>query len=595
MPRKTEKDNGSKKKTDRLISRVIKRLPTKEQLRQLPKMLSRKERHLILILSIITLGSLIAIPISAYYHFTKSAPAFGGSFTEGVVGTPKYINPLLANDTDSDLAELVYSGLMKYDSEGKLDYDLAKSYNISDDGLTYTFTLRDNLKWHDGQPLTADDVIFTILTAQNADFGSPQIVNWLGVDVSKTDDKTVVFKLKNKYAQFLNNTILGILPKHIWENFKASAFGLSDFNIKPIGSGPYKFSKVRRDSSGNIISLELASFDKYYAGRPYISKITFRIYDSEDSLIAGYNANEIDELGSVSSQNIKSIRLASQLNIDKLKLPRYFAIFFNQSKSKPLSDKNVRMALAYATDKNEILKNVLDGNGTIVDSPMLPGILNIPDSAPKYGFDLNNAKKILDDSGWKYSETDKVREKAAPAVKNKKTTAEPEKLSIGLITPNSPELVSVANLIKTQWEALGAQVNLNILSPSELTQARKNRDYDALLFGEILNLDPEPFSFWHSSQRKDPGLNLALYDNKDADKLLEDARQSLDVSTRLAKYNDFQKIVATNIPAIFLYSPYYIYPQSAKIRGNDSSLIFVPSNRFDTVNKWYIETRRVFR
>ena len=572
-------------------------MPNRHQLRHLPKVLSKKERNLIVFLFFIAVGTLIIIPISGFYHFTRPVPDFGGSLAEGLVGVPQHINPLLAqnNDADKDLVSLIYDGLLRYDSLGKLENGLAESYEISEDGLAYTFKLRNNLKWHDGQSLTADDVVFTVLTAQNSDYGSSQKIVWQGVEVSKTDDRTVIFKLKNKYAQFLSNATLGIMPKHIWENVKPTSFDLSDFNIKPVGSGPYKFSKVRRDTAGSIKSFELAAFEKYYASKPYISKIVFKFYQSEDDMIAAYNNNEIEGLGFVSPQKLNSIQFPGQLKIMELRLPRYFAVFFNQNHSKQLSDKNVRLALNYATNRNNLVEKILNGNGIVVNSPMLPGIIDIPELSSKQEFNVELAAKNLEDAGWAYAATSsndtKIREKALPLPK----PGEPLKLEIKLTTSDWPELIAVGNEIKKQWEIIGVAINLEILPLTELQKTIKERDYDALLFGEVLALDPDPFSFWHSSQKRDPGLNLALYDNKDADKLLEDARQTLDNPTRLSKYDEFQKIIANDIPTVLLYSPDYLYAQPAKIKGNDTELISMPSNRFDTVSKWYIETKRIWR
>jgi peptide/nickel transport system substrate-binding protein len=573
--------------------------PTLDQLRHLPKVLSEKERILLSLLFVLCIGSLIATPISSYYHFTSSKPAYGGSFTEGMVGSPKYINPLLAqtSDIDRDLSQLIYSGLMKYDSEGKLTYDLAQSFDISGDGLSYSFKLKDNLTWHDGQPLTADDVVFTIITAQNSDYGSYQRINWQGVEVSKSDDKTVVFKLKNKYAQFLSNTTLGILPKHLWETISASSFGLSDFNIKAIGSGPFKFSKVKRDSSGNITSYEVSSFENYYDGQPYITKITFDFFSSEDKMIEAYNKNDIDGMSYISAEKIDSVRFVGKLELKQLQMPRYFAVFFNQNQSKALSDKNVRLALNYATDKKSILENVLGGKGTIVDSPVLPEIIDITDSSVKYGYDIEKAKKTLDDAGWKYVVADQIREKEPAKATSKSKiaateTVAAEKLEINLTTSNWPELVAVANELKTQWETIGVKVNIEILALPELQQAIKDREYQSLLFGEVLGLDPDPFSFWHSSQKKDPGLNLALYDNKDADVILETARETLDTKSRFSKLADFQKIIINDAPVVFLYSPDYIYALPSSIKNFNTKIISVPSDRFEGISKWYINTNR---
>ncbi|MBI4160368.1 MAG: hypothetical protein HY506_00475 [Candidatus Yanofskybacteria bacterium] len=582
-------------------------MPTAKQLRHLPKVLPRKERVLILILSILALGSLIAIPVSAYYHFTKPAPDFGGSYTEGLVGAPKYINPLLSqgSDVDRDLSAIIYEGLMKYDNDGKLQPALAESYRISDDGLTYTFDLRPNLKWHDGLPITASDVVFTILAVQNSDYASSHRINWQGVEVNKLDESSVEFKLKNKYAQFLGNTTMGILPEHIWENVKATSFALSEFNIKPtVGSGPYKFSKIKRNTLGNVKSIGLESFGDYYIGKPYISEVNFKFYASDAEIIEAYNNNDIDGIGSIPAQKISSIRFAGRLKIQKINMPRYFAVFFNQSKSKPLSDKNIRLALNHATNKQEILSRVLSGNGTVVGSPLLPGIIDLSDTAQKYDFDAEKSKQILEEAGWKVNteienspENDgsntTIREKAAPPPAKNQQPDEPTRLTIRLSTSNWPELITVAEEIKRQWEAVGIGVELNVLPLPELQQIIRDREYEALLFGEVLGLDPDPFSFWHSSQKRDPGLNLALYDNKDADKILEEARQTLENSSRLSKYDDFQKIVSQDTPAIFLYSPSYIYGLPAKIKNVEIRTIPLPSDRFNGINRWYIKTERV--
>ena len=575
------------------LARIRDFFPTKEQFFYLPRVLSQKERFVISGLLVIALGSLVAIPISAHYQDTVAAADYVGSWSEAVVGSPQHINPLLlqANDADSDLTNLVFAGLMRYDRGGKLVPDLAESYTVSDDGLLYTFKLKPNLRWHDGQELTADDVLFTIITAQNADYGSPQRVNWQGVDVTKQDDSTITFRLKNRYAQFLSNATLGILPRHLWENTKATNFSLSENNLKPVGAGPYKFSNIKRDTLGNIRSLELISFDKYAGGRPYIERIAFRFYDSEQAAVDGYNKGKTEGLSSVSALQLDTLRLKKKLSIVHFKLPRYFGVFFNQNRSQALADKNVRLALNHATDKQAILKGALNGNGLAVDSPLLPGIIDIPSASCVYAFDPEKANALLDKAGWKYEQDSKVRTKEVKSSDNK--TTQKAKLEISITTSSWPELVAVANILKTQWESVGASVAITNLSVPEVQQAIKERDYDALLFGEVLGLDPDPFSFWHSSQKKDPGLNLALYDDREADKILEDARQIMDPAMRQARYSQLQKIIIDDAPVVFLYSPDYLYILPKKIhRDNGSGILAMPAHRFDTVHEWYIDTRR---
>src|SRR3989338_6242127 len=237
---KSDKKDAPKK--EGIKDSILKNLES-NKFRLIPKVLSRKERYFILAFILIILGSLVSIPFTSFYHFTTGVADDGGSFVEGVVGEPRLINPLLSqtNDADRDLTTLIYSGLMKYNEEGKPVPDLAKSYEVSSDGLNYTIYLRDNAFWHDGVPVTAEDVVFTIQTAQNPDYGSLQRVNWQGVEIEKVNDVTIIFKLKERYAQFINNFTIRILPGHVWRDVKPVNFGLSDMNLKPIGSGPYKF------------------------------------------------------------------------------------------------------------------------------------------------------------------------------------------------------------------------------------------------------------------------------------------------------------------------------------------------------------------
>ncbi|OGM99478.1 MAG: hypothetical protein A3B91_04180 [Candidatus Yanofskybacteria bacterium RIFCSPHIGHO2_02_FULL_41_29] len=556
----------------------------KTGLKLLPGILSKKERFFIFAFLTIILGSIISIPITTYHHFTKPVAARGGHITEGIVGEPRHINPLLSQtDADRDLVKLIYSGLFKYNKNGKLIPDLAKSYEVSSDELNYTIYLKDGLKWHDGTALTVDDVIFTVQTAQNTDYGSLQRINWQGVELEKANDRTIIFKLKNKYAQFFNNLTLGILPEHLWENIKPINFALSELNLKPIGSGPYKFKKLQKDKSGRIRLYEMRANPDFHNSRPFIEEVELKFYESENALVDGYNKNEVNNISLISPQNIKKVKYKQRLNIQRILMPRYFGVFFNQNQSKVFSDKNIRQALAYATDKEALIQKVLDDNGVIISSPMIGAILKSSEEVKRYQFDQELAKEILKKSGW-----DKAGENGILIKKD-------EKLTIKLTTSIWSELVDVAEELKKQWAKIGVDVQIEVLPTSDLQQIIKERNYQALLFGEILNLDPDPFSLWHSSQKRDPGLNLALYDNKSADALLEEARKTINPDERIKKYNEFQNLVIDDIPALFLYSPYYIYGQTKKIIGFENDIIATPSDRFLDIEKWYVETKRVWR
>lgn len=564
---------------------LLAKLTLRTKLRLVPKVLSIRERYTIFALALIIVGSLIAMPISAYYHYTATEPDYGGTLREGILGAPHLINPLLAqvNDADRDLTALVYSGLMKYNSDGKLVPDLAKSYEIAADGLSYTVYLKENALWQDGPRVTADDVIFTIQTAQNPDYGSILRVNWQGVEVEKVNDFAVLFRLKNKYAQFVNNLTIGILPQHLWQDIKPINFTLSDLNTKPIGSGPYQFEKLKKNTNGNIESYTFQAHRQHYDGRPYIDHLEIKFYGSEEQLIEAYNQSSIDNIGFISAQNLNQLKFQKRLAINQVKLPRYFATFFNQNQSTVLADKNVRLALAHATDKQALIDRILDGNGVLVNSPMIGGILDINPDVRVYDHDVDYAKRVLSESGWVSPDDQGVLSK------NK------DRLAIKITTSTWPELTEVANILQEQWSAIGVEVTIESLPISQLQQVIKERQYQLLLFGEILTIDPDPFSLWHSSQKRDPGLNLALYDNKTADTLLEDARQTLNPNDRFKKYDDFQKVVIEDIPALFLYSPYYLYAQTKDLSDASVRIISMPSDRFANISKWYLETQRSWK
>ncbi len=542
--------------------------PSRKQFKYLPKILSKRERNIIAFLALIVIGALIYIPLSLYFNKTTPVASYGGTYVEGIKGEPRHINPILAvNDTDRDLTRLIYSSLTKYDEKGNLVGDLAENFEISEDGLSYTFYLK-NAEWHDGETVTADDVVFTIQTIQNDENNSPQRVNWNNVEVERVDEKTVKFTLEKKYAQFLNSTAIGILPKHIWQGVKPINLNLSDLNLEPIGSGPYKFREFKKDSLGKIQSYELTANKDYYDGRPYIDKIELKFYPTESELIAAYNRGDIANVSNISAQNLNRLKFQQRLDIKRIKFPRYFTVFFNPNQSETLSDSDIRKALNYATDKEKIISEVLDGEALMVESPMIPAVLGGIDSINPYDYDPSKAKELIESS-------------------------ETEDLSITLTTSEWPEFVIVGNMIKEQWESIGFNVELQIADITTMQQIIQDRSYEALLFGEVLAVNPDPFSFWHSSQKKAPGLNLAAYDSEEADKLLEEASSTLDPLKRMITYSEFQKIVMEDAPVVFLYSPLYIYPQDNDVRGSTMEVISVPSDRFSNINTWFISTRRI--
>lgn len=524
-------------------------------------------------------------------QFLVNVPAFGGELREGIIGYPHYVNPLFAvSDTERDITALAYSGLMKLNADGELVPDLAETYSISEDGKTYTFTLRENLMFHDGHRLTTEDVDFTIKKAIDPVLKSPRRANWEGVTVEQVNDRVITFTLKQPYAPFLENTTLGILPRHIWKNVDAEQFVFSQFNIEPIGSGPYRVKELERNEGGLPVAYHLESFSEYALGEPKIARLMLRFYANEDAALTAYKNKEVESLNALSPQNAGQINSQTS-NIERTPLPRIFGIFFNHNHAPVFTNKEVRSALNSVVDREEIINNVLGGYGTPIYGPLPAGIIQSTTTpavvATSTEARIASAQALLAKNGWKANKD---------GVLEKKVGKETHLLSFTIATSNTTELMRTAEIVKKQWEAIGAKVDVDFYEIGDLNQTvLRPRKYDALLFGEVIGRDMDLYAFWHSSQRNDPGLNIAVYTNSKADKLLEEARTTLDAKKRLEKFVAFEQEISKDIPAVFLYSPDFIYSIPKKIKNFSIKNMTTPSERFSNVHSWNIETENVWK
>ena len=559
--------------------------------RNVMRVFSPFERLLFALLTAIAITSGLTLVYRVNNMFLVDVPATGGNVVEGVIGSPRFINPLLAlSDADRDLTALFYTGLMRPTANGGLKPALASGYSVSDDGLRYRFYLRDTNAFSDGTPLNADDVVFTIQTIQNPAFKSPLYANWEDVTVTKINDYTVEFTLPQPYAPFLENTTVGILPKRIWEHATPDEFPLSNYNIEPIGAGPYALKTIQRGTSG-IPQAYILTPNKHFAlGKPHISSIAIRFYHTEQDIVAALKTGDINATSGLSPSSLKDLTPLHAITTHHAPLPRVFGVFFNQNKVEAFQAPEVRKALALITPKDAIVQNVLGGYGTVLDGPLPPGILptsSSTDTTAVASSSLEQARELLTDADWKQNEATHVWEKDTD--KGKVT------LSFTLSTTNVPELKAAAERIASSWRTLGANVELKVFEPTDLTQnIIRPRRYDALLFGEVIGREPDLYAFWHSSQRNDPGLNIAMYTNIATDKLLEQARTTLSMKKRAALYEEFEASIHKEIPAVFLYSPDLIYLLPADIQNVSLTRITAPDERFQNVQEWYTATDRVW-
>jgi peptide/nickel transport system substrate-binding protein len=525
------------------------------------------ERLLVILVSIVLVVTSTISFIKLNDFFTQEIPKEGGSFTEGLIGTPRFINPVLAtSDLDRDLTALVYSGLLKLNSSGDLIPDLVESYTVSEDGLTYYFKIKEDAKFHDGKKVTADDVIFTITKIQDPTMKSPRRPNWEGVRMEKISDNELEFSLNTPYAPFIFNTTIGILPEHIWSNITNEQFTLSAFNTKSIGSGPYLINQIKRDENEIITSYTLTSFSNYAIKEPFISKITFNFYKSENDLLTALNKKQIDSAHSISPSAVKDVNKKHKQVID-IPISRIFALFFNQNKSDLLTDKTVRQALNVSIDRSAITDNILHGYATNLYSPLsLFSGYN-----PEQIYSVEEAKKILGNKNF-------------------------EGQTLKISTNNVPELIAVGEKITQTFKELGLNTELEIKDTNELAgTVIRPREYQAILFGNVINRDLDYYAFWHSSQRNDPGLNLASYTSIESDKALDQARNVIDLDEKIKLLQKFEKEVINDAPAIFLYSPDFIYIVPQIIHAQFPQIVVTSSDRFADVHNWYIETEKVWK
>jgi len=550
-------------------------------LKRILKSFSKNERIFFVAAFLIFVISLI---FSSFIFFSKNTSLVavaGGSYTEGVVGQPSFVNPVLAgsSEADKDLVEIIYSSLS----------EMAESYKISGDGKTWSVRLKEGILWDNGQPITADDVIFTINVIQDPDSRSSLYSMWQKVKAERVSELEFKLVLPEAYS-FFQNTVdeLRPIPKHIFAGVPVSNMRLSDYNLEPVGSGPFKYSSMKTQRSGFIAEYYLVKNDNYFGDKPFLDNFVFKFYENEKDLVNAFNSGSVDGFGGLGANNLSAVKISHQLF--EIRMPRYYAIFFNTNAHPALKEKNVRLALNAAVDKNVLIQEVFDGHALAVNGPVVPGMAGYDSGVyPENDFSIQKANQILDNSGWSVQE-DGIRGKALKG--------DNVRLEFNLIVPSISFLEEGAEAIAKNWEAAGVKVNLLKYSLNDINnEIIKTRNYEMIMFGNVFSTSgfPDLSSFWHSSERFYPGLNLSLYDNKTADSLIEAIRVALDSQKKQTNLSSLQSLIINDYPAIFLFSPNYFYITKKSLNGLDEKFITLASKRFNNISSWYVKTARVFK
>lgn len=519
--------------------------------------------------------------------YITTVPTPGGTLVEGIVGTPRFVNPVLAiTRADHDMATLIYSGLLKIDEHGELVNDVAESISLSEDGRTYNVKIRPGIRFHNGTELTARDFAFTIALIQNPDLKSPLQGNWDGVIIEELGERELNIVLEEPYAPFIENLTVGILPREIWDELPTEQLPFSQHNTEPIGSGPYRIADVQRNASGLINAYKLEAFTDA-SNRPNITTIVFNFYQNEEALMEAIEENEIAGSPSLTIEQLEAVN-HDDYNIIESALPRTFAIYFNQNKSAALRDSAVREALEKSIDKDALINSVLKGYGIPIDTPVPDSFITLESTGTSTATSTEELRPetILVDGGWQKNDDGKW---------TKEIDEDTVTLQVTITTSNTPLFEKTAEFIAESWRAIGIEVQVDQFEQADLVQGIiRPRDFQALLFGADLGRNVDLYPFWHSSQKDDPGLNIAQYTNISADDLLTELRQTTDTARRAEVTSELITIIDEDQPAIFLFVPTFAYVIDKDVAVVPFAKLGKPSERFTNVADWHITSSNLW-
>jgi peptide/nickel transport system substrate-binding protein len=536
------------------------------------------------------LGILLVIALLSYATYTytsQEVPARGGVFVEGVAGNPQYINPVLCqyNEVDRDLCSLIFNGLLKLDEKGEWQPDLAEKWEVGPNSDVFTFTLKSDVRWHDGLRITADDVIFTVHLMQDPDLPVlPDLANlWRSVIATKVDDRTVVFQLSQPYAAFPDYVTIrwfGVIPKHYWERYTPAEIPHAQLNSQPIGSGP--FNLVEIESQHAPLEPVLTQIHQ----TPYLDALEFRFFPDYPSILAAAESGEVHGVSRIFPEYQKQAEAIPDLQLFTSPIPGYTMLLFNfdAPDASFLAEPSVRQALAYGVNRDKLLNEVIPGVGMKADSPILPDVWAYNPEIPRYDYDPDRAMQLLEESGWIDTNNDGVRERDG------------KELIFTLVSDDAPHSISVGQAIAQDLSRIGVRVDPQPVSFTGLiTDYLAPRQFSAALISVELYGDPDPYPLWHSSQISPHGQNFGGWNNREADILMEQARLTSNQDTRRQFYFEFQRIFATELPALLLYYPLYTYGASTAVHDMEVGRLNEPADRFKTFAKWYVNTRKITR
>lgn len=534
---------------------------------------------------LVLIGLLIGISTLQLMWFQEGymseGPQNGGLLAEGDIGRINTINPLYTSTRPEKAAEkLLFSSLLSYDKDNALRSDAAKSWSVSEDGKTYKVILRDDVYWHDGQRLTADDVVFTVQLMQNADTKTQLYNNWAGVKVQKVGTNEVDFITPTVYAPFAQALTFSILPQHLLKNIPAKSLRENSFSRNPIGSGPFKFKRIQViNPATDRVVVHMEANTDYYKGKPHVERFQIHTYNSSETLRKGFVTGEVNAAFGMSSGDMASVLATYSYAVDTNTSLHdgMFALFNNTSGVS--SDLSVRQALVMATNQDTLVEDALHGQGLSLEGP-LPEQTG---AATQATFDIKAAAEKLDAAGWVMQGDVRVKDG--------------KQLTISLVTPDTGDYPVIAKNLTHQWAKVGVKVDTKLVNPDEIiAHYIQPRAYDVLLNEFSVGADQDVYAYWHSSQAKSTGLNFANYKSANADDILTSARSRLDPVLRESKYKTFTDQWVKDAPAIALYQPKANYLVTNTVTTYEDNQSFAePTVRFRAVELWTAQKAQLYK
>lgn len=518
----------------------------------------------------------------------QQQPEQGGVYTEGLIGSLGRLNPLLDwnNTADRDVDRLLFSGLVRFDERGFPHAELAESWGVSQDGTIYNFTIRPNAVWHDGMPVTSDDVIFTIEMMKSSGSIYPQDIKdlWNRVEVTQLNEKNLKFTLPEPYVPFIDYLTFGVVPKHILESIQPEQMANAEFNIAPIGSGPYQFDQLIVEN-GQIEGVVLTVSTNYYGTPAFIEQVVFRYYPTSAAAFDAYQQGDVSAVGQITSDVLSPALEEPNLLFYSSRLPQMGFVLFNLNNPETvfMQDEKFRRALMLGLNRPNIINTIMQGQAFIADSPILPGSWAYFDGIEKIDYDPNAAIDLLKSEGY-----------VIPAGGGDVRAKDGVPLVFTLVHPDDAVHTQIAQAIREQWGRIGVRVELQPQPYDQLVLTTlASRSFQAALVD--LNLsrtpDPDPYPFWHQAEAVG-GQNYSGWDNRAASEYLEQARVTADYSLRAKLYRNFQVVFAKELPALPLYVPVYSYAVDSQVQGVQVGPLYEPSDRLNTFTGWYLLTRR---